>query len=629
MSLERDVAAAGVGQGASLYAEGLKQLQLGQWEEAIRCLEAAAREQPGTASAGIAAALGEARFKAQLDARSRVRARRWIIPWRSLLVRAGLAVALVAATIVAVQVIQRRVAPEVQAAQAAQQLSSTVAKGKGYLDADNFAAAREAFQRALDMDPGNEEAANGLNQVAQREAWEKLYQEGVAAQEGGQPQVALEKFTAILQESSGYKDVVVRIRDIRQRGDEDALFNRAEAEYQADRCEPAIEAYRQLQALNAGYRRDYVAGRLFDCYVRLARQIIDQRPPDVSRVPQAKEYLTQALALRPNDTEAATEERLATVYLAGRAAFEARNWDEAIRRFDALHQQRPGYLGNVYLAPLYDAYIASGDAYAAAEQYADAWNQYNKAAGLPVEDRVVADERRARIASRITPTPTPTSTPTATLIPTPTAYIPPTARPSATPLPPLASFRNQIVFKADKAEESGFWVMNPDGSNRRYLGMSKTLEQQYDELLQRDMRSPDGRCRVYTIKDQNEKFAQIYTQCPGNAPSEVWTTQLTHLAGTTYDPVWAPDGSRIAFVSQDRGSDDVWVVNPDGTGLWNYTLNVWEWDKHPSWSPDSRKIVFWSNREGTKQIFVMDADGRNLKKIFATTWDEYDPIWVK
>ncbi len=50
---------------------------------------------------------------------------------------------------------------------------------------------------------------------------------------------------------------------------------------------------------------------------------------------------------------------------------------------------------------------------------------------------------------------------------------------------------------------------------------------------------------------------------------------------------------------------------------WNYTLNVWEWDKHPSFSPDSQKIVFWSNREGTKQIYVMDANGRNLKKIFA------------
>ena len=248
-----------------------------------------------------------------------------------------------------------------------------------------------------------------------------------------------------------------------------------------------------------------------------------------------------------------------------------------------------------------------------------------------MSDKVVALQRRATVAFKITPTPTPTATPTATPLPTPTAYVyvPPTALPSPTPAAPLSTYRNQIVFKADKDGQFGFWVMNPDGKNRRYLGYSGTLQKQYDELTARDQLSPDGRCRVYTTQGKSDKFPQIYTQCQGNQPSEVWTRQLTYLAGTTYDPVWAPDGSRIAFVSQDRGTDDVWVVNPDGTNLWDYTPNEWEWDKHPSFSPDSRKIVFWTNREGTKQLYVIDADGRNAKKIFATTWDEYDPIWVK
>ena len=222
-------------------------------------------------------------------------------------------------------------------------------------------------------------------------------------------------------------------------------------------------------------------------------------------------------------------------------------------------------------------------------------------------------------------------TPTATPLPTATPYIyvPPTALPSPTPAAPLSTYRNQIVFKAEKDGQFGFWVMNPDGKNRRYLGNSGTLQKQYDDLTARDQLSPDGRCRVYTTQGKSDKFPQIYTQCQGNQPGEVWTRQLTHLAGTTYDPVWAPDGSRIAFVSQEKGSDDLFVVNPDGTNIWNYTPNDWEWDKHPSFSPDSRKIVFWTNREGTKQIYMIDADGRNAKKICATTWDEYDPIWVK
>ena len=93
----------------------------------------------------------------------------------------------------------------------------------------------------------------------------------------------------------------------------------------------------------------------------------------------------------------------------------------------------------------------------------------------------------------------------------------------------------------------------------------------------------------------------------GRASSPSWRA-------STYDAVWAPDGSRIAFVSAEKAGDDVYVIDPDGKQWWNYTLNTWEWDKHPSFSPDSRKIVFWSNREGTKQIYVIDADGRGLQE---------------
>lgn len=74
------------------------------------------------------------------------------------------------------------------------------------------------------------------------------------------------------------------------------------------------------------------------------------------------------------------------------------------------------------------------------------------------------------------------------------------------------------------------------------------------------------------------------------------------------------------------------MINADGNKAKNLTPNSWEWDKHPSWSPDSRQIVFWSNREGLKQIYVMDADGKNVcgwTNISNTTWEEYDPIWIR
>jgi Tol biopolymer transport system component len=193
----------------------------------------------------------------------------------------------------------------------------------------------------------------------------------------------------------------------------------------------------------------------------------------------------------------------------------------------------------------------------------------------------------------------------------------------------LATYRNQIVFKSAKEDQVGFWVMNPDGSNRRFLGSSRTLQQQYDDLRKTQSTSPDGQYRVYVTTSEADDTPQIYIQGQrdqyGNAP----TWRVTDLGSVAYDPVWSPDGSRIAFVSQLAGSDDIWVIYPDGSEPRNLTRNEWQWDKHPWWSPDGRRIIFWSNRDGVQQIYVMDANGHDVRRLSNTTWDEYEPIWIK
>jgi hypothetical protein len=58
--------------------------------------------------------------------------------------------------------------------------------------------------------------------------------------------------------------------------------------------------------------------------------------------------------------------------------------------------------------------------------------------------------------------------------------------------------------------------------------------------------------------------------------------QLTTVSGNS-NPTWSPDGTRIAFVSDRSGVNDIWVVNADGTGEMNMTNtpDVPEWV--PSW----------------------------------------------
>jgi hypothetical protein len=200
-------------------------------------------------------------------------------------------------------------------------------------------------------------------------------------------------------------------------------------------------------------------------------------------------------------------------------------------------------------------------------------------------------------------------------------------------LPSLGTYHNQIVFVSDKEDPPGLWVMNPDGTNRRYLGREGRFKQEYDALREKEAWSPDSHYRVYRCQPQADKIAQLCFQPLMRDSDDLvvnatpWA--VTHLRKIAYDPVWSPDGAHVAFVGQEASSDDIWVLEVTEKDPRNLTPNVWEWDKHPSWSPDSQRIAFWSNRDGLKQIYVMNWQGDTQVNISRCVWDEYDPIWIQ
>ena len=61
--------------------------------------------------------------------------------------------------------------------------------------------------------------------------------------------------------------------------------------------------------------------------------------------------------------------------------------------------------------------------------------------------------------------------------------------------------------------------------------------------------------------------------------------------GDVQTPAWAPDGRKLAFVSQRDGNSEIYVMNADGSGLRNVTRTPSN-DLAPAWSPDGRAIAF-------------------------------------
>jgi Tol biopolymer transport system component len=72
-------------------------------------------------------------------------------------------------------------------------------------------------------------------------------------------------------------------------------------------------------------------------------------------------------------------------------------------------------------------------------------------------------------------------------------------------------------------------------------------------------------------------------------------TIITNDPSKDYDPVFSPDGARIAFVSTRSGNSDIWVMDSDGNNLSQLTYHPMV-DRRPQWI-NNETIVFQSNRD--------------------------------
>ena len=95
-------------------------------------------------------------------------------------------------------------------------------------------------------------------------------------------------------------------------------------------------------------------------------------------------------------------------------------------------------------------------------------------------------------------------------------------------------------------------------------------------------------------------------------------TRLTNNPAIDISPSFSPDGSKIAFVSNRDGNQEIYVMNADGSNQTRLTNNS-AVDELPSFSGDGSKIAFRSNRDGNVEIYVMNADGSNQTRLTNNT----------
>ncbi|MBN1205278.1 MAG: S9 family peptidase [Myxococcaceae bacterium] len=98
------------------------------------------------------------------------------------------------------------------------------------------------------------------------------------------------------------------------------------------------------------------------------------------------------------------------------------------------------------------------------------------------------------------------------------------------------------------------------------------------------------------------------------ASSHPYTIQDQVTLRRLSEPRVSPDGQRIAYVLRstdmeaNRGRTDLWLVNTDGSGLRQLTSHP-DSDNQPVWAPDGRSLFFLSSRGGSSQVWRLPIDG--------------------
>lgn len=86
-----------------------------------------------------------------------------------------------------------------------------------------------------------------------------------------------------------------------------------------------------------------------------------------------------------------------------------------------------------------------------------------------------------------------------------------------------------------------------------------------------------------------------------------------HFVSDGARAAFGPDG-KIYYAAISTGNDEIWSINPDGTGQRQLTSGATDETK-PLASTDGKTIYFVSNRSGAAQVWRMNSDGSDVRQI--------------
>lgn len=152
----------------------------------------------------------------------------------------------------------------------------------------------------------------------------------------------------------------------------------------------------------------------------------------------------------------------------------------------------------------------------------------------------------------------------------------------------------RLVYSADvTAANMALWLVDSKGGAPQALQATADL----GANIEGSAFSPDGKMLAFALANTE--------------PSQIWTVdlttggkvQLTDGKHATYDPAWTPDGKALTVAILD-GNSTIWLLGLDGKPRTQLVSKLSA--RAPTWSPDGTQLAFIGEEEGRFNVYLVD-----------------------
>ncbi len=161
---------------------------------------------------------------------------------------------------------------------------------------------------------------------------------------------------------------------------------------------------------------------------------------------------------------------------------------------------------------------------------------------------------------------------------------------------------NRLIYASDKQAFQALWLLQVDSMEVSYLGARRARRPMYsiaaNRLLYEDWQY---QANIWSVSMDQDSQPQPL------------------IVSTRYDnqPVFSPDGSRLAFGSNRTGSDSLWLANADGSMARLAYSVAGARVSRPAWSPDGGRLIVSVYDEQGSQLHELNSEGEFIQVI---TW---------